>query len=288
MTRLQLPTFIIEEAENERKELIYQALKSDQTSYGVIINSFHELHPAYSEYYSKFLGRKAWHIGPVSLCNKNDEDKADRGNAASIDRHECLRWLDSKKPNSVVYICFGSLFRSSAGQLNEIAKGLEASGQDFIWVLKKGEKQEWLPEGFEERVKGKGLMIRGWAPQVLTLDHEAVGGFITHCGWNSTIESISAGVPMVTWPLYAEQFCNEKLVTDVLKIGVDVGAKEWHRWVDDTKFSVTKEDIERAVTRIMVGKEAEGIRNRARALKDMARKAAEGGGSSYSDLNALL
>ncbi|WRX31211.1 hypothetical protein QQP08_023698 [Theobroma cacao] len=71
-------------------------------------------------------------------------------------------------------------------------------------------------------------------------------------------------------------------------IGVDVGAKEWHRWVDDTKFSVTKEDIERAVTRIMVGKEAEGIRNRARALKDMARKAAEGGGSSYSDLNALL
>ncbi|KAK6246424.1 hypothetical protein SCA6_009514 [Theobroma cacao] len=172
--------------------------------------------------------------------------------------------------------------------LNEIAKGLEASGQDFIWVLKKGEKQEWLPEGFEERVKGKGLMIRGWAPQVLILDHEAVGGFITHCGWNSTIESISAGVPMVTWPLYAEQFCNEKLVTDVLKIGVDVGAKEWHRWVDDTKFSVTKEDIERAVTRIMVGKEAEGIRNRARALKDMARKAAEGGGSSYSDLNALL
>ena len=74
-------------------------------------------------------------------------------------------------------------------------------------------------------MKGKGLIIRGWAPQVLILDHEAVGGFMTHCGWNSTIESIAAGVPMVTWPLYAEQFCNEKLVKDVLKIGVDVGRK---------------------------------------------------------------
>ena len=73
-----------------------------------------------------------------------------RSNAASIDRHECLRWLDSKKPNSVLYICFGSLFRSSAAQLNEIAKDLEASGQDFIWVLKKEEKLDWLLEEFEE------------------------------------------------------------------------------------------------------------------------------------------
>ncbi|XWS23540.1 hypothetical protein CRYUN_Cryun28dG0023700 [Craigia yunnanensis] len=171
--------------------------------------------------------------------------KANRGNAASINRQEYLRWLDSKKPNSVLYICFGSLFRSSAAQINEIAKDLEASGQDFIWVLKKEEKPFWLLEEFEERVKGKGLIIRGWAPQVLILDHEAVGG-------------------------------------------VDVGAKERSRWVDDTKFSVTKEDIGRAVTRLLVGKEAEEIKRRARAMKDMARKAVEEGGSYYSDLNALL
>ncbi|XVF01299.1 hypothetical protein REPUB_Repub04eG0076000 [Reevesia pubescens] len=291
MTRMQLPDHMKEEEESEQKNLLNEALKSELTSYGVIFNSFYELEPAYKEHYSKILGRKVWHVGPVSLCNKNNEDKAERGNVASIDKHECLRWLDSKKPNSVLYICFGSMFRSSAAQLNEIAMGLEASGQNFIWVVGKvnnEDKEEWLPERFEDSIEGKGLIIRGWAPQILILDHEAIGGFMTHCGWNSTIESITAGVPMVTWPRYAEQFSNEKLVVDILKIGVSIGAKEWCRWADDTKFTVTKEDIQGAVSRLMVGDEAEQMRNRASELKDMGMRAVEKGGSSYSDLNALL
>ena len=78
-------------------------------------------------------------------------------------------------------------------------------------------------------MEGTGLIIRGWAPQVLILDHEAIGAFVTHCGWNSTLEGITAGKPMVTWPIFAEQFYNEKLVTDVLKTGVGVGVKEWLR-----------------------------------------------------------
>ncbi|XVF67534.1 hypothetical protein PTKIN_Ptkin10aG0128900 [Pterospermum kingtungense] len=292
MARTQFPDHLKEEGENESKKMWNEAMKSEQTSYGVILNSFYELEPAYKEHYSKTLGRRTWHVGPVSLCNKNNEDKAERGNVASIDRHECLRWLDSKEPNSVLYICFGSSFKSSADLLNEIAKGLEASGKSFIWVVGKAnneDKEEWLPEGFEERIEGKGLIIRGWAPQVLILDHEAVGGFMTHCGWNSTLESITAGVPMVTWPLFAEQFCNERLVVDVLKIGVGIGAKQyWNRWADDTKFKVSKEDIQMAVSRVMVGEEAEKMRNRVGELKDMARRAVEEGGSSYSDLNALL
>jgi hypothetical protein len=102
----------------------------------------------------------------------------------------------------------------------EIAMGLEASGQQFIWVVRKGKNEEkkdredWgVPKGFEKRMEGKGVIINGWAPQVLTLDHEAVGGFVTHCGWNSTLEGITAGVPMVTWPVFAELFYNEKLCT---------------------------------------------------------------------------
>ncbi|XVE66799.1 hypothetical protein DITRI_Ditri08aG0108300 [Diplodiscus trichospermus] len=293
MTRTQLPGYIREEEEeeNELKKLLNECSKSELTSYGVIFNSFYELEPAYKEHYSKILGRKAWQIGPVSLCNKNNEDKAERGDVASIDRHECLRWLDSKKPNSVLYICFGSSFRFSAAQLKEIAMGLEASAQNFIWVVRKvnnEDTEDRLPEGFEARIEGKGLIIRGWAPQVLILDHEAVGGFMTHCGWNSTIESITAGVPMVTWPLFAEQFSNEKLVLDVLKIGVSVGAKEWSRWAEDSKSKLTKEDIQWAVTRLMVGEEAEKMRNRVRELTDMAMRAVEEGGSSYTDLNALL
>ncbi|KAK8621316.1 hypothetical protein V6N13_067751 [Hibiscus sabdariffa] len=294
MTRSQLPDYMKEKTETVVKRLMNQVMQSDSSSYGVVVNSFHELEPAYSEHYSKVMGRKAWFVGPVSLCNNDKKDKAERGNAPSISTHECLRWLDSKKPNSVLYVCFGSIFRTRGARLNEIAKGLEASGQDFIWVVRKvdddEEKEEWLPEGFEERIKGKGLIVRGWAAQVAILEHEAVGGFMSHCGWNSTIESIAAGVPMVTWPLCAEQFSNEKLVTDVLKIGVGVGAKVWRRWTDESvaEGEISMEDIERAVSRVMVGEEGDEMRNRARELKNVAREAVDEGGSSYSDMNALL
>ncbi|KAK2665015.1 hypothetical protein Ddye_003589 [Dipteronia dyeriana] len=163
--------------------------------------------------------------------------------------------------------------------------GLEASGQNFIWVVK---KEDWLPEGFETRMVGRGLIIRGWAPQVLILDHEAIGGSLTHCGWNSTLESVTTGVPMVTWPLSAEQFYNEKLVTDVLKIGVGVGAQEWSHWTEDKRSIVKRDDLKNAVTKLMVGEDAEEMRNRAMALKEMAKRATEEGGSSYSDLHAFL
>ncbi|EOY32110.1 UDP-glucosyl transferase 73B3, putative [Theobroma cacao] len=292
MTRLQQPVELRESSVyDEIKKLMNQAFESEITSYGAIMNSFQELEPAYVEHYKKVMRRKTWHIGPLSLCNSNTDDKAERGNAASVDTIECLRWLDSKKHKSVLYICFGSVSWFSAAQLYEIAMGLEASGQDFIWVVRKVNnkgKEEWLPEGFEERMEGRGLIIRGWAPQVLILDHETIGGFMTHCGWNSTLESITAGVPMVTWPLSNEQFCNERLVTEILRIGVGVGAQEWCRWMEDKKFLVIKENITKAVTQLMVGEEANEIRNRASALKEMAKRAVEEGGSSHSGLNALL
>jgi UDP:flavonoid glycosyltransferase YjiC (YdhE family) len=264
--------------------------EAELRSFGVVVNSFYELEPAYADYYKKVLGRRAWNVGPVSLCNRDIEDKAGRGKETSIDQHECLKWLDSKKPNSVVYICFGSTTNFSDSQLKEIAAGLEASGQQFIWVVrrnKKGQedKEDWLPEGFEERMEGMGLIIRGWAPQVLILDHEAIGAFVTHCGWNSTLEGITAGKPMVTWPIFAEQFYNEKLVTDVLKTGVGVGVKEWLRVHGD---HVKSEAVEKTITQIMVGEEAEEMRSRAKKLGQTARKAVEEGGSSYSDFNALI
>ena len=266
-------------------------MESELRSYGFVVNSFYELEPNYADHFRKVLGRKAWHIGPVSLCNKDTEHKAKRGKEASIDEHECFKWLSTKKPNSVVYICFGSIANFSNSQLLEIAMGLEASGQQFIWVVRKvkndeKEEEDWLPKGFEKSMEGKGLIIRGWAPQVLILDHEAVGGFVTHCGWNSILEGVTAGVPMVTWPMGAEQFYNEKLVTQILKIGVDVCARQWSRVLmgDGIKW----EAIEKAVKQIMVGEEAEEMRGRAKALGKMARRAIEEGGSSYSDLIALI
>ncbi|KAF2321088.1 hypothetical protein GH714_033779 [Hevea brasiliensis] len=206
LTRKQLPETERQEDETDLTKLVKASIESESKSFGVLVNSFYELEPAYADYYRKVLGRRAWHIGPVSLCNRGIEDKAQRGKESSI--------------------------------LVEIAIALEASRQQFIWVVRREknnqeDEEQWLPEGFEERMEGKGLIIRGWAPQVLILDHEAIGGFVTHCGWNSTLEGITAGKPMVTWPVSAEQFYNEKLVIEVLKIGIGVGVKEWVKWHGD-------------------------------------------------------
>ncbi|KAK4420649.1 Scopoletin glucosyltransferase [Sesamum alatum] len=289
--RTQVPQFLLEETRAmSLPKLREQMRESDGRSYGVVFNSFYELESAYADHYKKVLGRKGWHIGPLLLCNETGaKEKAVRGKESSIDEHECLAWLDSKTLNSVVYVCFGSIASFTPAQLHETAVGLEASGQDFIWVVRKGknegENEDWMPQGYEDRIKGRGLIIRGWAPQVMILDHPAIGSFVTHCGWNSTLEGICAGVPMVTWPIFADQFYNEKLVTEVLRTGVCVGSKKWQRVASE---GVPREAVTKAVRRVMAGEEALGIRNRAKYYKEMARKAVEEGGSSYNSLNAFV
>ncbi|KAM7474107.1 hypothetical protein LguiB_021350 [Lonicera macranthoides] len=289
LLRTQVSRYEREEIDNDFTKLSNQIKDSDLESYGVIVNSFFELEPDYANHYRSVLKRKAWHIGPLSLCNREIENKAVRGKKAAIDEHECLKWLDSQKPNSVIYVCFGSVANISTAQLYQVAMGLEASDQAFVWVVRKSKNEDknemWLPDGFEERTKGRGQIIRGWAPQLLILDHEAVGGFVTHCGWNSILEGVCAGVPMVTWPMFAEQFYNEKLVTEVLRIGVSVGAKEWS---SVSCKEIKREVVEKVVKTIMVEEEGEEMRRRAKELKEKATRAIEEGGSSYNDLSALI
>nr|AFJ52931.1 UDP-glycosyltransferase 1 [Linum usitatissimum] len=279
LTRRQLP-----EAEKEEDEFLVSffrdAKESEWKSFGVIVNSFCELEPTYVEHYRNTLGRKAWHIGPLSLSRQ-----AYRGNEDSIEAHDCLKWLDWKAPDSVIYICFGSMANFEGSQLKEIAMALESCGQHFIWIVRKNDddKEDWLPEGFEERTEGRGLVIRGWAPQVLILQHQAIGGFVTHCGWNSTLEGVTAGVPMVTWPVSAEQFLNEKLVTDVVKIGVRVGVEQGASYGG----IVNSDAIEMAVRRLMVEDEGEEMRRRVKMLGKAAAEAVEGG-SSWNDLDNLV
>ncbi|CAI0407727.1 unnamed protein product [Linum tenue] len=132
-------------------------------------------------------------------------------------------------------------------------------------------------EKFEERVSPRGMVIRGWAPQVLILSHPSVGGFLTHCGWNSSLEGISAGVPLVTWPMFADQFCNEKLIVEVVRTGVKV------------EVLVTREQVERAVRLAMDGgEEEEARRKRAQELAGMARRAVGNGGSSHKNVAMLI
>ncbi|KAI3887468.1 hypothetical protein MKX03_033563 [Papaver bracteatum] len=294
MTLSQVPEHIQKETDSLFCVVAEKIRVSEQKSYGVLVNSFYELESAYADYYKNAMGIRAWQIGPVSLRNSDTLDKAERGKKSPIEEHNVLKWLDSKKPNSVIYVSFGSMSKIPNDQLTEIAIGLEESGCSFIWVVRKmmtGEEEKFLPEGLEERIEGKGLIIREWAPQVLILNHPAVGGFMTHCGWNSILEGITAGVPMITWPMFAEQFYNEKFVTQVLKIGSTVGAEEWKEWVETTKVSVIKkEKISKAVTQLMSddGEENKEMRKRVIELSEKAKRAVKEDGSSNVQLTALI
>ncbi|OIW21150.1 hypothetical protein TanjilG_29896 [Lupinus angustifolius] len=287
MTRIQLIEYLNIGGWVER---LTKFRESEEKSYGVVVNSFYELEKDYVDYFRKIMGRRAWHIGPLSLCNNDKEQIKYRGKQASIDDNEWKKWLDTKEANSVVYVSFGSVVNFPDSHLREITLGLEASGQQFIWVVKKSKKdgEEWLPEGFEKRIEGNGLIIRGWAPQVSILEHEAIGAFMTHCGWNSTLEGIAAGVPFITWPVSAEQLYNEKLVVDVLKIGVPVGVKRWCLFAD-IDDSIKWDAIEKTVRKILAKDEgAEERRNKVKELSRLARKAVEEGGSSDLDLDAFI
>ncbi|XP_065872042.1 abscisate beta-glucosyltransferase-like [Euphorbia lathyris] len=296
LTRSQLPSFARHNNGGSHRKIH----KPDNKNVKVIINSFHELEPAYVDYLQTELGNKVWLVGPVSLYNRNVEDKAERGQKTSVNEQIILNWLDGKKSGSVLYLNFGSVARMAPQQLPEIAAGLEASGHQFIWVVGKfldssGSEEcveQWLPDGLEHRIQasGKGLIIKGWAPQLLILEHKAIGGFVSHCGWNSTLEGVSFGLPMITWPLGAEQFTNEKLITDVLKIGVKVGSLEWQSWNTQKKAIVGREKVEMAIRKVMDfgDEEGEEMRKRARVLGLKAKKAVEEGGSSFVDVDNLI
>ena len=145
--------------------------------------------------------------------------------------------------------------------------------------------------GFVKRTKERTLLIRVWAPQLLVLLHPVIGAFLTHCGWNSTLEGVSAGVPLVTWPQFQEQFLNEKLVVQVLRIGVSVGAQKVVHLGEEEKpgVEVKSEDLRKAIEMVMEeGKEGEERRKRAKELSKMSNKAIADGGSSYLNMERLI
>ncbi|KAG1326732.1 UDP-glycosyltransferase 73E1 [Cocos nucifera] len=278
----------------ESEKFNNEMIEAESTADGIVINSFDDLEPGYIESYKKAKGKNVWTIGPLCLNNKDFGNKAVRGNKASIDEHVVMKWLDSMEPGSVIYVGFGSVGRTRPIQLIEIGCGLELSNRPFIWVIKEVEMtpevEKWISEGFEERTSSRGLIIRGWAPQMVILSHSAIGGFLTHCGWNSSLEAIAAGVPLITWPQFADQFLNEKLLVDVLGIGVPVGAKvpTTHLSEDGDPVMVRRDDIVNAVSRLIDGEEGEQIKMKVMELQQKAAKAMEEGGSTYDNMANLI
>ncbi|PON77830.1 UDP-glucuronosyl/UDP-glucosyltransferase [Trema orientale] len=175
-------------------------------------------------------GEKMWAVGPLHPMTTNFKELRDH--------HKCLlKWLDEQEPNSVVYISFGTTTSLSDEQVKKIALGLEQSGVKFIWVLRDRDKSHHfsieedrridLPNGFEERVKIIGKVMTKWVPQLDILGHLSTDGFLSHCGWNSCMESTSMGVPIVAWPMQWDQPYNAVLITKVLKVGVPIIIQEW-------------------------------------------------------------
>ncbi|KAL9233377.1 hypothetical protein vseg_008389 [Gypsophila vaccaria] len=268
-------------------EFFRQMQKAQEDSYGVITNTFRDLEHNYHDYSKNVMEEKVWMVGPVSNQHTNKKGQ---------DGDHVLKWLDSKDPKSVLYVSFGTEAFQFKDQFHEIARGLKASGHPFIWVARTntGEGvEEWLPEGFEEEIQksNQGLVIKGWAPQVAILGHPNVGAFMTHCGWNSCLEGLNTGVPMITWPITADQFYNETLLVDVAKVGIRVGNKEELIMDAEAKATVTRDQAEEATRRILEGvddDEVEKIRKKVKKYEEGSKKAVQQGGSSYQEIHTLI
>ncbi|RLN00354.1 UDP-glycosyltransferase 73E1-like [Panicum miliaceum] len=215
--------------------------------------------------------KRAYFVGPLSLPSPSQL-------AAGEDGSRFIDWLDRKPAQSLVYLCFGSLTHVSEPQLRELALGLEASGKPFLWVVR---SEAWVPpEGWKERVGDRRMVVTGWAPQTAILAHPAVGAFVTHCGWNSVLETVVAGVPVLTWPMVFEQFITERFVTEVLAIGErlwpeGVGVRSTR---SEEHELIPGEAVARAVARFMEpGGAGEAARSRVKGLSAKAHAAmAEG------------
>ncbi|KAM0938405.1 putative UDP-glucuronosyl/UDP-glucosyltransferase [Dioscorea sansibarensis] len=258
-------------------------------SKGIIINSFEYLESSTLKTISQGLCLQGRVTPPVHCVGPLITGRAA---PAAAERHECLAWLDKQPKGSVVFLCFGSMGRFPADQIKEIAIGLERSQQRFLWVVRSPPDSEnmfegtgdadlvrLLPAGFGERTEGRGMVVKDWAPQVEVLNHEATGGFVTHCGWNSALEAVCAGVGMIAWPLYAEQKMNKVVLVEEMKLAVEMKGYD--------KGMVAAEEVERRVRWLMESDGGSELRESSKKMKDHATSAVSDGGSSHATVVKL-
>lgn len=214
------------------------ALAQTDDAIALLFNTCDDLEHPFLEYLAGETKKPIWGIGPLlpsqfwSATGSVLHDGAIRsttgkGNPGAISESNVLDFLDSKPHGSVLYVSFGSIVIPSDEELQELTQALKESSRPFIWALQRhtnrpGAAKVYFPEGLAEEVKGRGMVIHGWAPQLLILSHPAVGGFVTHCGWNSTVEALGLGVPVLAWPVSGDQVWNAKLVVRRLRTGLAV------------------------------------------------------------------
>ncbi|KAF0906290.1 hypothetical protein E2562_009662 [Oryza meyeriana var. granulata] len=188
-------------------EFVREGFRLNVRAWGAAVNTFDEMEREFLECLKRFFGHgRVWAVGPVA-------DSGCRGEERSLEAEQLFSWLDTCPPRSVVYVCFGSMYKPPPAQAAALGAALEASDARFVWAG--GADVAVLPEGLEGRTAKRGRVVRGWAPQMEILRNAAVGAFLTHCGWNSTLEGVAAGVVLLAWPMMADQFIDARLVVDL-------------------------------------------------------------------------
>ncbi|KAI7755465.1 hypothetical protein M8C21_026865 [Ambrosia artemisiifolia] len=278
---------------NNKKELGYSffvrhALRYKETK-GIVVNTFRELEPyALDSLSNNNIGwPPVYPVGPVV------------DHVGSVNWHpnrsmheKIIKWLDEQPDCSVVFLCFGSMGSMNRVQVREIATGLERTGYRFLWSLREPGKtdielphdyeklEDLFPNGFIDRTAHIGLVC-GWVSQVSVLAHKAVGGFVSHCGWNSILESISYGVPIATWPLYAEQHLNAFEMVKEVELSVEIRlGKEGDL--------VLADEVERAVRELMDDEDGGELRKKVKEMSEMSKTALMENGSSFQALENLI
>ncbi|KAH7833557.1 hypothetical protein Vadar_007536 [Vaccinium darrowii] len=223
-------------------------------------------------------------IGPLQLL-LNELSKKDDSESIGYnlwkEESDCLKWLDSKEPGSVIYVNFGSVASMTQKQREELGWGLVNSQHNFLWIIRHELVMvdepdfSFLPPELVGEIKVRGLTV-AWCPQEEVLNHRSIGGFVTHCGWNSTIESLSAGVPMICLPFFTDQQTNCRYICREWEVGMEIGG------------DVKRDEVEQVVRKVMGGEKGKKMKEKAMEWKRLAEKATRSDGSSTLNLNMLV
>ncbi|KAM3390491.1 hypothetical protein ACQJBY_012213 [Aegilops geniculata] len=251
-------------------------IRSARAGQCVLFSSFYELEAGVMDsLVADPSSPRMYSVGPCIPYTALEEEPRDE--------HSYWAWLDTQPTGSVMYVSLGSFLSLPPSQLAELAMGLAASNVKFLWALHDQEQSQVRPL-LRGNGNGNGVLV-AWCDQLKVLCHPSVGGFLTHCGMNSALEAVFAGVPMLTLPIGMDQPTISRLIVDVWKIGYSLKEKMQHDGI------ITREAIARAVETLMSSSDlpgSNGVRSRALLWRDASRRAIQEGGSSSSDLNSFL
>ncbi|MCD9560051.1 hypothetical protein HAX54_018481 [Datura stramonium] len=246
----------VESMEQQQKDNTIVKLCFKRSCDIILIKGFKEIDGKYCDYISNLTKRKVVPVGPLV-----QETTSEDGNS------QILTWLNQKSKGSTVFVSFGSEYFLSQEDREEIAHGLEQSRVNFIWVVRfpKGEKvklEQALPQGFFKKVGERGMVVEDWAPQAKILGNPNIGGFVSHCGWNSVMESMKLGVPIIAMPMHLDQPLNARLVEES-GVGLEV--------VRDKDDKLDRETISKVINKVVLEKEGESVRAKAKKMSETLR-----------------